>query len=53
MQRPLRWLSHTSPDAVGVSSKSADIKIAAYDAAFLTALEIFDVAKIQTIFENL
>jgi hypothetical protein len=53
MRMPLRSLSDTSPDAVGISSMLADIKIAACDAALLTALEIFDVAKIQTIFENL
>ena len=45
MQRPLRWLSHTSPDAVGVSSKSADIKIAACDAALLTALMILTLQR--------
>jgi hypothetical protein len=53
MRMPLRSLSDTSPGAVGISSMLADIKIAACYAAFLTALEIFDVAKIRKIFLNL
>jgi hypothetical protein len=45
MLKPLRWLSHTSPGAVGVSSMLADIKIAACDAAFLSALMILTLQR--------
>jgi hypothetical protein len=45
MLKPLRWLSHTSPDAVGISLMLADIKIAAYDAAFHSALTILTLQR--------
>jgi hypothetical protein len=45
MRKPLRWLSHTSPGAVGISLSSADTKIAACDAAFLTAFVVLTLQR--------
>jgi hypothetical protein len=45
MLKPLRWLSHTSPDAVGISLMLADTKIAAYDAAFHSALKFLTLQR--------
>jgi hypothetical protein len=45
MLKPLRWLSHTSPDAVGISLMLADTKIAADDAAFHSALKFLTLQR--------